>query len=79
MANNDAGTIALGCVGLVVLFFVLFFASAAFYGWLIMILIGILHGTFGWPATTIGFWPTAVGLGAIFGLLTAALRTVKSS
>lgn len=50
---------------------------AAFAGWLVMLLLGITHSTFDWPATTPGFWPcAAISFIALF--LIALLRGKRS-
>ncbi len=81
MAKNstqDAGVVIGGCLGILLLFVVVFLLGAIFWGWLIMLAVGALHGAFGWPETTIGMWWTAVGLGAIFSLFTSAFTSSKT-
>jgi hypothetical protein len=59
---------AIGCLGLTLAFLVIAAGSAFTYGFVIMLVLGILHGV--WRSVpALGFWP-CVAIGLLFGLLT---------
>jgi len=44
------------------------FTAVLAHGWMLMLGFGILHGEFGWPSSTIGFWPSVGLAGILTGL-----------
>lgn len=75
--RTEVSLTVLGCLALMVLLPLILFAGGAFYGFFIMIGLGITHAEFGWPDNAVGFWP-CFGLGLVFSVLTAALRRGNS-
>ena len=58
----------LAVIGMIILILVLVAAGAAFAGWLVMLLFGILHSV--WPdVPAIAFWPQAFWIGFIINIL----------
>lgn len=55
-----------GCIAIVLVIVAFFVAAAAFYGWLLMLLVGMLYATFAWPTVTISF-VTAVQFALVLG------------
>lgn len=58
----------IGCVILVVLLLILGIVSALAWGWVIMLVWGVMHAHH-LVSTTIGYWPVGVLLGLLFSML----------
>lgn len=57
-----------GCIAIVLVVIAVFAVTAAFYGWMLMLLVGMLYATFAWPTVTISF-VTAVQFALVLGAL----------
>jgi hypothetical protein len=57
--------IKLKVLGIIIGVIIILALVGMFYGWLIMLGVGITHSVWNWPTSTIGLWPSAFGLGLI--------------
>lgn len=60
-------------LGFILLTIFIFALVSAFYGWIIILLVGVF-ASIGWISSTIAFIPTAWAIGALFAVLTGALK-----